>query len=68
MTVKPGDTITIESERVGQPPRRGEILEVIESPTGTDYRVRWEDGRETAIRPAAGSATIHARQRAETPR
>jgi hypothetical protein len=43
---------------VGIPPREGEILEVIESPSGAHYRVRWTDGRETDIRPAGGSAAI----------
>ena len=57
-----GDRIIVESERVGQPPREGRILEVIESPYGTRYRVRWDDGRESEIRPAAGSARfVHPR-------
>lgn len=58
MIGKPGDQISIESEKVGKPAREGEILEVIESPTGPHYRVRWDDGHETDIRPAAGSARI----------
>lgn len=58
MTGKLGDRISIESEKVGKPPREGEILEVVESGAGPHYRVRWEDGHETDIRPAAGSARI----------
>ena len=46
-----GDRIIIESERVGLSARTGEILEVHESPLGADYRVRWDDGRVTEIRP-----------------
>jgi hypothetical protein len=53
-----GDRIIVESEKVGQAPREGEILEVIESPFGTRYRVRWDDGRESTFRPTAGSARI----------
>lgn len=53
-----GDRIVVESEKVGTAERRGEILEVIEHQTSTEYRVRWEDGRETAIRPHAGSVRI----------
>jgi len=53
-----GDRIVIESERVGQPPREGEILGVTESPLGPSYDVRWEDGHVSSIRPAAGSAKI----------
>ena len=53
-----GDRIIIESERVGVRERTGEILEVHESPLGPDYRVRWDDGRVTEIRPKGGSARI----------
>ena len=46
----------IESERVGQKERVGEILEVMDSPLGVNLRVRWDDGHESEIRPKAGSA------------
>lgn len=52
------DRIVVESERVGQPTREGEILEVIEASYGTRYRVAWDDGHESTFRPTAGSATI----------
>ena len=59
MNAQVGDWITVETERVGKRNREGEILEVLESPTGTvHYRVRWDDGHESDIRPAAGSASI----------
>jgi hypothetical protein len=58
MIGKAGDRIVIESERVGQKVREGEILEVHETPFGENYRVRWDDGHESEIRPAAGSAQI----------
>ena len=60
MTGKVGERISQESEKVGKPPREGEILEVIESRSGTHYRVRWADGHESDIHPAAGSARIFA--------
>ena len=60
MTGKIGDRIIIESEKVGQAPREGDVLEVIESEYGTRYRVRWEDGHESEIRPGAGSAQFEA--------
>ena len=63
MIARVGDQIVVESERVGQPPRKGEILEVIEASYGTRYNVRWEDGHEGTIRPAAGSAQIVRRRR-----
>lgn len=53
-----GDRIVVESEKVGQPAREGEILEVTESPAGPTFEVRWDDGRRTGFRPAAGSARI----------
>jgi hypothetical protein len=55
---KPGDRIIVESEKVGQRTREGEILEVVQSPFGVSYDVRWDDGRRTSFRPAAGSARI----------
>jgi hypothetical protein len=55
---EPGDRIVVESEKVGTPPREGEILEVIESPVGPSFEVRWDDGRHTGFRPTAGSARI----------
>lgn len=58
MTAAVHDRIIIESERVGLPAREGEILEVIEASYGTRYRVAWEDGHESTIRPSAGSARI----------
>jgi hypothetical protein len=58
MIAKVGDRIIIESERVGQRDRVGEILEVFDSPLGVNYRVRWDDGHESEIRPSAGSARI----------
>ena len=53
-----GDRIIVESEQVGQPPREGEILEVIEGATGARYCVRWSDGHESVFTPAVGSATV----------
>lgn len=58
MHAKIGDRIIVETERVGMADREGEILEVIEAPSGTHFRVRWEDGRESTFWPAAGSARI----------
>jgi Domain of unknown function (DUF1918) len=67
MIARAGDRIVIESERVGQKDREGEILEVFDSPLGVNYRVRWDDGHESEIRPGAGSARIvPAKQTAST--
>ena len=56
MIGKPGDRIVLESEKVGKAVREGEILEVLESPSGVNYRIRWDDGHESEFRPSAGSA------------
>ena len=61
MIGRAGDRIVVESERVGQADREGEILEVIEASYGVRYRVRWDDGHESTIRPSAGSARIVSR-------
>lgn len=58
MIARVGDRIVIESEKVGQATREGKILEVIEASYGIRYRVLWDDGHESTIRPAAGSARI----------
>ena len=62
MVVKPRDRIVIDSVKAGQPAREGEILEVIEAEYGTRYRVAWDDGHESTIRPAGGTAhVVHAK-------
>ena len=52
------DRIVVESEKVGQPAREGDILEVIVAPYGTHYRVLWDDGHESTFWPTAGSARV----------
>jgi hypothetical protein len=69
MATKQRDRIVIDSDKAGQPSREGEILEVIEASYGTRYRVAWDDGHESTIRPAGGSARIiRAEPRARTKR
>jgi hypothetical protein len=58
MQAKVGDHIVVESEHVGTPERRGEVLEVIQGASGVRYRVRWQDGHETIFSPSAGSVRI----------
>lgn len=67
MVAKVGDRIIVESERVGQPDREGTILEVIEASYGVRYRVRWDDGHESTIRPSAGSARTISAEPASKP-
>jgi len=51
-----GDRIIVASQKIGRAAREGGIREIIEASYGTRYRVRWDDGQESAIRPAAASA------------
>ena len=64
MVGKVGDRLVVESGKVGQGAREGEILEVIEHEQGTEYRVRWDDGHESSLRPHGGSARILPRAKA----
>jgi hypothetical protein len=58
MQANTGDRIAVETERVGQPPRQGEVLEVVEGTVAISYRVRWDDGHESLFTPAAGSVQV----------
>ena len=53
-----GDLIVIDSSHVGSPPREGEVLRVIHGEVRDSYRVKWADGHESLISPAAGTVTI----------
>jgi hypothetical protein len=53
-----GDLILIESEKVGSPPREGEVLEVVHGQVSVSYLVRWTDGHQSLIAPGAGNTRI----------
>jgi hypothetical protein len=57
MEAQIGDNIVFESERVGQPAHSGVIEEVLKQQPPR-YRIRWEDGHESIVAPAAGAARI----------
>ncbi|HYV02444.1 MAG TPA: DUF1918 domain-containing protein [Actinomycetota bacterium] len=63
MEGKAGDRLIVESKRVDQPAREGQILEVIRRGSTVAYRVRWSDGHESVFTPGAGSARIEPRRR-----
>lgn len=52
--VKAGDQIVVESEKVGAPPRRGEVVEV----SGTMISVNWDTGGRSTFVPSAGSLQV----------
>jgi hypothetical protein len=61
MDAHKGDGIVFESERAGQPAHRGVIEEVVREQPPC-FRVRWEDGHESIVTPAAGAARIEPEQ------
>ncbi len=60
---EPGDVIEVHAHRLGEHPRLGEILEVLESQGRVHYRVRWEDDRETVFYPGEDAVVRRARAR-----
>jgi len=53
-----GDLIVIESEKVGSPPREGEVLEIVQGQISVSYLVRWQDGHQSLIAPKGGNTRI----------
>jgi Domain of unknown function (DUF1918) len=66
MDGKVGDRIVIATDKVGQPAREGQILDVIDHASGTEFVVRWDDGHESAIRPHGGNARVVKRPKARS--
>jgi len=57
MSVKIGDRVTVEAERVTQTARHGVIAEILrEAPPR--FRVQWDDGHESILSPAAGALRV----------
>ena len=53
MSAKVGDVIEIQSRKVGEPPRRGRVTEVVTTDP-LELRVRWSEDHEPVIFRAAG--------------
>jgi hypothetical protein len=43
----------------GEPPRRGEIVELLGGPGHEHYRVRWDERHESIVYPADGVSVVH---------
>jgi hypothetical protein len=54
MEVRPGDRVVVESKKVGQARRNGEVTRVEGDGGQQRLWVRWEDGHETMFVPSAG--------------
>ncbi len=58
MDVQVGSRIAVEAERVGQPERAGQVIEVAHEGDTTRLRVRWDDGHTSSLHPSAGSVRV----------
>lgn len=48
-----GDRVVVDSHRVGEVARSGEVLEAGGEPGHERLRVRWEDGHESVLYPGS---------------
>jgi hypothetical protein len=64
MHAEVGDQIVVDGASLGDLPREGEVLEVLETGGVTHYRVRWDDnGHETVFYPGSTAHVVHTRRR-----
>jgi Domain of unknown function (DUF1918) len=54
-----GDRIIVESRKVGDTKRTGEIIEVLTNGGGAHYRIRWDTGHETIMYPSTDAVIQH---------
>ncbi len=59
MDARPGDELVVDTMHTGEPPRRGEVLEVIGDGDTLHYRVRWLDGHESVFYPGSTAHVVH---------
>jgi len=59
MDAKIGDEILIDGRHIDDPPRRGEIVEVMTSDGREHYRVRWHDGSDSLFFPGSDAHVAH---------
>jgi hypothetical protein len=58
MDERVGNRIVMDSDKVGVPARQGEILEVTHHDHHDEFRVRWDDGHLSEIRPSGASYRV----------
>jgi hypothetical protein len=56
---KPGDWLEVHG-LPGQPPRRGQVLEVLGGAAHPRYRVRWDERHESIFYPSEGTTIVPA--------
>ncbi len=67
MKAKAGDGVVAEAERTTQSARHGVIEEVLQEDPPC-FRVHWDDGHESIVRPAAGSLRVEPKRTAKARR
>ena len=60
MQVQAGGHVIVESRKVGEHRRAGEVVEVLKAPGSEHYRVRWDDSHETIFFPSSDASIEHA--------
>ena len=53
------DEIVVDALHTGEPPRKGEVLQVIDRDDVIHYRVRWDDGHESIFYPASTTHVVN---------
>jgi hypothetical protein len=61
MQANVGDHIIIKSNKVGQPERDAQVVEVRGPDGGSPYLVRWADGHEALFYPGNDALVVHSR-------
>ncbi len=59
MEAQVGDRIIVESNKVGQGRRVGDVVDVLKGSAGPHYRVRWDNGQETVLYPSSDAVVEH---------
>ncbi len=64
MDPKIGDRVSLDSKKVGQLRRYGTVVARSQGLTAMRYGIRWDDGSESVIAPAAGTLLIEGKAKA----
>ena len=62
MQVHVGDRVVVEGAKVGQPPRRGEVVEILRGAAGDRLRVRWEGSEHDTVLAPGTDVRIEPRE------
>lgn len=63
MKANVGDEIVVDAPHTGDLPRKGQVLEVLETAGVVSYRVRWESGHESILSPGSDAHVVSAGRR-----